>query len=96
MSFARLRGDLRRRERQAQGMLENAAVRDHLAVRKQRPETLPATVEALLASGPRTPLGEPGVVDRWLMRNALRAVTTPRDWSRCGEPAALLHAWIGA
>lgn len=43
-----LRGQVRRRLRQAQGMLENRAVRQHLAIERRKPETLPATAHALV------------------------------------------------
>lgn len=43
-----LRGQFRRRLRQAQGMLENRAVRQHLAVEHRKPEALPKTAHALV------------------------------------------------
>lgn len=43
-----LRGQFKRMLRQAQGELENVAVRDHFSLRKLPPETLPATTAALV------------------------------------------------
>jgi len=93
--WARVRGDLRRRMRQAQGVLENAAVREHLAIRKQLPETLSRTVEALIETVPRDAVARRGVLDRLLMREAARRIATARDWSRCEWPAELLQTWEG-
>lgn len=43
-----LKTHLKRKGRQAQGVLENLAVRDHLAERRQAPESLPRTVRELV------------------------------------------------
>lgn len=43
-----VRGQFRRRFRQAQGMLENRAIRQHLAVEQRKPEALPGTAHALV------------------------------------------------
>ncbi len=92
-SVAGLRGWWRRRLRQAQGDLENAAIRRHLAVRKQPPETLPRTVQALLADRP--PVAGRGPVARLLVARAARNVAAGRDWSGCDAPPVLLHTWHG-
>ena len=44
-----LTGQFRRMLRQAQGMLENRAVRQHLAIEHRKPETLPATARAMVS-----------------------------------------------
>ena len=95
IGWARLRGDLRRRMRQAQGRLENAAVREHLAVRKRPPETLPRTIEALLATVPSEAIAWRGIGDWLLIRKAARRVSLGQDWSRCERPAELLLTWEG-
>lgn len=46
--LADIRATLRRRDRQAQGELENLAIIDHMSVRKQRPEDLPRTAMQLV------------------------------------------------
>ena len=87
---------VRRRLRQAQGELENAAFRQHLAIGRQSPETLPETVQGLLAALPATAVARRGPVQRLLLRSAARRMAQPVDWSRCGAPAALLRTWKGA
>jgi hypothetical protein len=92
-STAALRGWWRRRLRQAQGDLENAAIRRHLATRGQAPESMPRTVQALLAEPP--PVAHLGPVARLLATRAARAVAAGGDWSRCDAPPRLLRTWHG-
>lgn len=49
-SLSDLRAQGKRLFRQAQGNLENAAIRDHLAIRRKLPECLPQTVSELVLS----------------------------------------------
>lgn len=59
-----LSGQFKRRLRQAQGELENVAVRDHFSIKKLPPETLPATVNALVCD--------------WIARNPAQAARVYR------------------
>ena len=93
---SRLRAFGRRRMRQAQGALENAAVRQHLAERRQSPETLPRTVQELVAAGPVRPIAWQGPIDRFLTRRAARAIAAPADWTRCDAEARLVRRWPAA
>lgn len=87
-----IRTHFKRRGRQMQGVLENLAVRNHLVVRRQALESLPATARDLVLdwwhgdSGPQWHqiLSRP----RWLL--ALRRLRAIRDWSRTGRSAELL------
>jgi hypothetical protein len=78
--------------RQAQGVLENMAVREHLAVQKKSPQSLPQTSAELVGSWtrafPRTALGT-------FIRNpfcliAWSNLRRPRDWSQVSIPPLLL------
>lgn len=87
-----LKGQWRRKLRQAQGQLENLAVREHLAVRKLSPASLPKTASALIL----------GWVDEFPQRAralclryplcflAIRKARQPRDWSQATVPPELL------
>jgi hypothetical protein len=78
--------------RQAQGILENAAVRDHFSIRKCRPELLPRTSHELVQSWINT---DPGAARRifrgnCLTRFAWRRLRMPRDWSQAERAPRLL------
>lgn len=92
-SVAGLRGWWRRRRRQAQGDLENAAIRRHLAIGKRSPETLPRTVEDLLADPPPLPRRDPW--SRLLAAHAAKSVAAGRDWRACDDAPRLLCTWDG-
>ncbi len=92
-AVGRLRAYRMRRRRQAQGALENAAVRDHLAIRKRAPETLPPTVGELVAAGPADTIARAPWFDRPRLRAAARRLAEPVDWSRCDAPPDLLRTW---
>lgn len=78
-----LKTHLKRMKRQAQGELENLAVRDHLARRRQSPETLPTTASDLVLQwwqsdqrpAWRVILRHPA----WLL--AIRRLREIRDWT---------------
>lgn len=73
----------RRLLRQAQGDLENRAIRQHLAIQKRSPESLPATCSELVLSWWKAyPSDVRGVVLRNPLRYiAFRKLRRPRDWS---------------
>jgi hypothetical protein len=77
-----LRTYWKRMQRQAQGTLENLAIREHLAVRQQSPASLPATAQKLVADW----LTEsPAMARKTFLRQPLcllaaRRLRQPRDW----------------
>ena len=86
------RTNLRRVARQGQGALENAAVREHFAIRGEPFHTLPATALALVAAWMR---GSPSAAAELLAKNAAarRAwaqLQVPRDWNAASKPPQLL------
>jgi hypothetical protein len=84
----------KRMQRQAQGTLENAAVRQHLAVDKRRPETLPRTVTELVANWIATrPLDAAKLLRHPLNRRAAEKLTLPRDWSLAEVSPELLRVF---
>ncbi len=93
LGVARLRTYVKRRLRQAQGTLENEAVREHLAVRKRSPESLPRTVSELVAGGPSDAIARHRVVERPWLRAASRRLAAPVDWTRCNGQPRLLRTW---
>ncbi len=76
--------------RQAQGDLENAAVRQHLSRERRPPEAIPRTAAALLE---RWRVVRPDEVRRLLRhplrRGAAARVAAPRDWSGSETPPEL-------
>ena len=82
-SYGRMLGQLKRRTRQAQGDLENAAVSHVLARQRLRPEQLPATVDDLVLGWAEA---RPDQARRRTWTSpfgmlALRKLRTGRDWS---------------
>jgi hypothetical protein len=78
--------------RQAQGDLENRAIREHLAVQKRSPESLPETCSELVLSWRHT---FPSDFLKMILRNPLRLVAfrklcRPRDWSQAKLAPELL------
>jgi len=82
--------------RQAQGVLENAAVRDHFAIRKCRPESLPGTSYDLVQSWMTANPDDSSKLFRrnWLTYFAWRKLRRPRDWSQA-EDTPRLFASVG-
>jgi hypothetical protein len=87
-----IRSYFRRRLRQAQGRLENRAIREHLANQRKTPESLPATsselVEKWIAACPKA-------ARQLFIRNplcllGLRKLRQPRDWSEATRPPELV------
>jgi hypothetical protein len=78
-----LRAHLNRVMRQAQGVLENLAVREHLAVQKKSPQSLPRTTSELVGNWISR---FPEAARRTFVRNPLclraaRNLRRPRNWS---------------
>ena len=85
---------IKRTLRQAQGDLENQAVREHLSVRRLPLEQLPATTHELVN---RWVSGQRGQAWRMFLRNPFRLqaaykLRRGRDWSQVEHPPALLHS----
>ena len=77
--------------RQAQGALENAAVRQHLAHDRLPPESLPANTRELIERWRAAhPDDARALLRHPLRRQAARKLAEPRDWSDCAVPAELL------
>lgn len=88
-----LRVQFKRRLRQGQGVLENRAVRHHLAVHKRLPQDMPATAAELV----QVWLDEAPVEAQALLRTSplaaygLKRLKQPRDWSDAAVPPGLLY-----
>jgi len=87
-----LQANTRRRLRQAQGEIENWAVRHWLLMLRRSPETLQGTVQQLVATWAE--LDPQGLSTRlaWhpLRHLAMRKLRRPADWSLTGRPPRLL------
>lgn len=88
VNSANILSKLKRMVRQARGLLENRAVRQHLAVRRLSPESLPETVHELVNQWLHTCPDEARSLyfRAPLTFYAARQFTTPRDWSACRRP----------
>ena len=82
----------KRVQRQAQGVLENAAVRQHLALDRLLPETLPRTAAELVARWRAAHPDEARALLRHpLRRRAARELALRRDWSLAKRAPELLR-----
>jgi len=81
--FGELKSQFKRTLRQAQGDLENRAVKEHLAHKRRAPEMLPRTAAELVTGWITSCPGEANAVlwQKPLTRLALRKLREPRDWS---------------
>lgn len=82
----------RRRKRQMQGVFENAAIRQWLAVEKKPPSYLPLTAAELVTDWMKH---HPNDAQRLIEshrghKEALKRLLTPRDWSSSNTPTVLL------
>lgn len=91
---ADLRAQIKRALRQGQGVLENQAVRDHLAIRRQPPETLPETAAELVFdwAARRPEAARRAARFSYSVRRALRELARPKDWSAKDIPPQCLVA----
>ena len=81
----------KRMQGMAQGVLENAAVRQHLALDRLPPESLPRTSAELVARWRAAHPGEALALLRHpLRRRAARQLALRRDWSLAGHSPELL------
>jgi len=90
---ANIIGQLKRKVRQARGVLENLAVREHLAVRRQPPESLPQSAYELVSSWLHDHRSEARAifVRSPLTYYAARQFRTSRDWSACQKAPVCLN-----
>ena len=87
----------KRMQRQAQGALENAAVRQHLALDRLSPESLPRTAAELVARWRATHPDEALALLRHpLRRHAARQLALRRDWSLAEHAPQILLDRKGA
>lgn len=91
--FSHLKTHVKRVIRQAQGDLENAAVRNIFAVRREPFNSLPITVNELVLGWMEREPEHAAKFLRWsfLRRNAVRNLRRPRDWSMMSLPARCLY-----
>lgn len=90
--YAEVKSQFKRTLRQAQGVLENKAVQNFLALQKLPPQKLPPTASALVLDWAKNYPGEAGAVF-WknpLSRFALKKFKQPRDWSSAAQPPQLI------
>lgn len=98
LTLKNLRTQAKRMLRQAQGDLENRAVREHMAIRKLPPQHLPATTNALvngwLASQPEQ--ARALFLKRPACYYAARKLREERDWSATAIVPELMATWKAA
>jgi len=91
-SAAHVRAHFNRVMRQAQGVLENLAVREHLAIQKRAPQDLPRTSAELVLTWIRSfPLAAAkAFVKNPICLIAAHRLRRPRDWTYRTAPAVLV------
>jgi hypothetical protein len=98
LTIKNLRTQVKRMLRQAQGDLENYAVREHLAIQKLSPQDLPPTANSLingwLASQPRQ--ARVLFLKRPTCYYAARKLRQERDWSAAAIAPELVATWEAA
>jgi hypothetical protein len=94
LTLQNILGQAKRKLRQAQGDLENRAVREHLSVRHLPLEDLPGTAHELVNRWVSEKRGQAWLLclSNPLCVHALRKLRQGRDWSQAKTPPALLHA----
>ena len=92
-SYSDIMSSIKRLRRQAQGALENNAIRNHFALRNQLPESLPSTVSQLIIKWVESCPDEAKIIlgSDFLVRQSLKNLHVPRDWSATGVPPLLLY-----
>lgn len=91
-SYAEIKSQFKRRIRQAQGDLENQAVRHHLSICRRPPQDMPVTIAALIETWlNETPLEAAALLKNPLRQHALNQLRRPRDWSLAEAPPELME-----
>jgi hypothetical protein len=89
--YTELKGQFKRFVRQAQGNLENRAVRHHLSVCRRAPQEMPLTaIELITIWQNENPVEAANLLKNPLCKYALRLIQKPRDWSLAKVPPELL------
>lgn len=89
--YSEMKGQFKRRIRQAQGDLENRAMRHHLSICKRAPQDMPVTITELVAIWlNENPLEASTLLKNPLRRHALNLMQKPRDWSLAALPPELI------
>lgn len=82
----------KRTVRQAQGVVENFAVRQHLGRERRTPESLPATTAELVGAWIKNHPDDAHLLrSRPLCRRAIARLLAPRDWSKASVAPELLY-----
>lgn len=93
LNYKNVLGYVKRRLRQAQGSLESQAFREHMAIKRLPPQSLPATAQEMVKNW----LAACPVQARSLFLSqplcvyAARQLRKPRDWSKTQLPPVLLR-----
>lgn len=90
-----LKDQAKRILRQAQGLLENRAVRQHLAIRRASPADLPRTAAELVLDWVANYPDEARKISRrnfFRYQYALKQFRRPRNWEEANIPVRLLYA----
>lgn len=93
LTIGNIVSQFKRRQRQAQGDLENRAAREHMAVRRRPISQFPTTVRELVLDWIDA---HPGEARRLYLKNPLRLraarrMRAPQDWSAAERPPELLY-----
>lgn len=85
LTVANVIGQFKRKLRQSRGVLENLAVREHMAIQRRSPESLPPTAHELVSTWLHCHAAEARTlfIRSPLTYYASRQFKTPRDWSAC-------------
>jgi hypothetical protein len=88
LSYKNVVGYFKRRLRQAQGMLENRAFHEHMAIKRLSPQSLPATTQDMINDWLRKQPAQARVLflKQPACLYAARQMRIPRDWSATRVP----------
>lgn len=93
--YSDLKGQLKRYVRQAQGDLENRAVRHHLSICRRAPQDMPRTISQLVDIWMSENPGEAASFLRNpLRRHALKQIRKPRDWTLALLPPEAINITV--
>lgn len=93
--YSDLKGQLKRLVRQAQGDLENRAVRHHLSIHRRAPQDMPRTIRQLIEIWMReNPSEAASLLRNPLRRHALKQIQKPRDWTLASLPPEVINVTV--
>jgi len=92
LTYKNVTGYFKRRLRQAQGDLENRALREHMSIKRLPPSSLPATAREMITGWLQAQPGQARslFIKRPTTWYAARKLRTPRDWSATQSAPVLL------